>query len=623
MKLDSIRKTLTQSITQLHTHALEATQKAQYLGITNHHLIQGEQSIAFQNSFKAAMQRAYAWIKQEIPLIDFALSKLGWRLVKEKSTQKEVVLHHPTHGKILVPTQRNPRTGHWVYCSLTHQGGGTLLDLLWQAKWSCMAIKSLASSYPPFHEQHDASLSKPSKPLITAPKQQEAVAQAKLHAISNSQDNTYLHQRGIQTSTYQAFDQLRVTSYKAVFGLYKDFESQANGRLCSTITYQFDREGNRTKYFQKDLPRGLSVLKGHGPATTLVLTESPIDALSYRQLQLTKEPTACTASQYISTCGSLSVGIKQDLSKVFETAAKQGQQVILGMDKDQAGLRMTRALTKMLAAKGCSYRIAQPALGKDWNECLLQSHSAMHHAADPNSLAQQQCVDPTHACLSKVGIAEATYPNTGNEARLFGLYGELLTKYPQGLPLGLSVLKGHAPAKLVVTNSPLEALLARQGLLKSCHELERRCLEHQEQAIKHTAGYAAHASAACKEADEVAQQARELLEQTHQELSGTMFVSPCGGFCEDTPKKLVQVFDYAKANGQAIVLALDACNVQQVQGLLEGKNGAYSVNPCPSSLGLRGITYDLSMMALDNDPGNARDDDKVKRSQQKGRRMKR
>lgn len=35
--------------------------------------------------------------------------------------------------------------------------------------------------------------------------------------------------------------------------------------------------------FQKDLPSGLSVLEGSKPAKTIVVTQSPIDALVERQ----------------------------------------------------------------------------------------------------------------------------------------------------------------------------------------------------------------------------------------------------------------------------------------------------------------------------------------------------
>jgi hypothetical protein len=75
---------------------------------------------------------------------------------------------------------------------------------------------------------------------------------------------------------------------------------------------------------------------------------------------------------YISTCGSLSFQIKEDLAQIFELATKRRQSIILGMDQDSAGAKMTETLIHMLEKAGCSYQIEIPGLGKDWNDTLIQ-----------------------------------------------------------------------------------------------------------------------------------------------------------------------------------------------------------------------------------------------------------
>ena len=102
--------------------------------------------------------------------------------------------------------------------------------------------------------------------------------------VDNSSRKTYLEKRGIARENYQEFPQLKTNSFQAVFGLYTVGQDQM--KLSSTINYYFDRAGQRRKYFQKDLPRGLAALTPCQEVNHIVICESPVDALSYRQLKL-------------------------------------------------------------------------------------------------------------------------------------------------------------------------------------------------------------------------------------------------------------------------------------------------------------------------------------------------
>jgi predicted RNA binding protein YcfA (HicA-like mRNA interferase family) len=50
-----------------------------------------------------------------MPLADFAISKLGWSIVKDKGTTRDLVLDHPTHGRTIVPTRPKSFNRRWVY----------------------------------------------------------------------------------------------------------------------------------------------------------------------------------------------------------------------------------------------------------------------------------------------------------------------------------------------------------------------------------------------------------------------------------------------------------------------------------------------------------------------------
>ena len=151
---------------------------------------------------------------------------------------------------------------------------------------------------------------------------------------------------------------------KALFGLYREVDSLGHGRLCSTISYGYDKAGRREKYFQAGLPRGLAVLHDRGQPQEVVVTESPIDALSYKQQH------GSVNALYVSTCGSLTKDLKEELMRVFRSAHEQDQSVLLAFDKDEAGLKMSREVEALCQEASVKYSVRFPTLGKDWNEEL-------------------------------------------------------------------------------------------------------------------------------------------------------------------------------------------------------------------------------------------------------------
>ena len=166
----------------------------------------------------------------------------------------------------------------------------------------------------------------------------------------------------------------------------------------------------------------MAVLGSGAASKTILITESPIDALSYRQLHLHEsssdslEKDELDRTMYLSTCGNLTAGIKKELAQVFQAAAQQGQEVVLALDNDQAGAKMTKELAHVLEEKGCSYKIEQPAIGKDWNESLLISNNpeSIEYAQLQGCLAQEyldtfQSVNHEQSLLHDAGIKEIVY----------------------------------------------------------------------------------------------------------------------------------------------------------------------------------------------------------------------
>jgi hypothetical protein len=285
------------------------------------------------------------------------------------------VLTHPKHEKIIVPTKPKDGTGQWVYSLTSTKGGGTLIDLLLQQGWTWKQIKDLAIDYQP-HSTPQRILPQDKfpaykGPIIDDPQEQTILAQKQFASIRNNNRQNYLTKRGIHLATYKDFSGVKANLHKAIFALYQGVSKDP--RMCSTITYFFERNGKSRKYFQRGLPRGLAVLQTPGEIKQIVITESPIDALSYKQIHSNKHSDkgiAACQTLYLACCGTLSQGIREELSEIFDHAKQHHQTVILSLDKDKAGKDMTNQLEALLQEHQCSYQVHVPPLGKDWNQAL-------------------------------------------------------------------------------------------------------------------------------------------------------------------------------------------------------------------------------------------------------------
>ena len=163
-----------------------------------------------------------------------------------------------------------------------------------------------------------------------------------------------------------------------MFELYRNVNKQGEGALCSTIKYCLARDGQSRHYFQKGLPRGVAVFTDENYAR-VIITESPIDALSHKQQHEAER------SMYVCTCGNISHSVGEELFQILGHAQQEGKEVVLAFDKDKAGERMRSQLGSYLQEQSCSYKVITPPEGKDWNEALCHEVSAI------KSLREELC----------------------------------------------------------------------------------------------------------------------------------------------------------------------------------------------------------------------------------------
>lgn len=333
---------------------------------------QNTQQTIISNQSKQALDR----IKREVNLIQLAAS-MGYVLDKEKSSKTWAVMDREG-DKILIKNSPN-QEGHWMYKSLSDEREkGTIVDFMLKRGFGYPCMRGLISSHLDgriLEEQKKLSVE------LKDEKGQTYVAQSFLAKVVEHNQGNYLQSRGIQRDTYAPFQgQGLKVGDQAVFALYEGLNAQGEGKICSTISYRFTLEGTdqlaSKKYFQKGLPRGLAVLKEpHASVSKIVVTESPIDALSHKQIH--NEPAG---TMYLSTCGSLTGKIKGELRNVFAATKEHDLSIVLAFDNDKPGKQMQKEISSMAHGQLAKTQVSVPMQGKDWNQLLQIGLTAQEKA---------------------------------------------------------------------------------------------------------------------------------------------------------------------------------------------------------------------------------------------------
>ncbi len=312
---------------------------------------------------------------KRINLVDYLIHHHGYQKNKQKSSKKWLRLDHGDGTKLLLHEDK----GIHYYESLhDEQDRGTIVDyMLQRGRSSYQEVIAEVSGNPIYnpipisHEQQATSK------LAKDPLDQQACAQAKLDRFPISWGRTYLEQRGIERATYQGIEGVKTSPRGAIFGLYTKVAIEGPSQLCSTIQYYLQDGGESGKYFQKDLPRGLSVWKPNGAIKEIFVTESPIDALSHQQLHGNQD------TLYVSTFGSIGKEIARSVEAVLLQGQAQSIKIKLGFDQDEAGRKMAEQVAAIASKHGISCQMEWPKIGKDWNDMLLANQKEAAQLAQP------------------------------------------------------------------------------------------------------------------------------------------------------------------------------------------------------------------------------------------------
>ena len=191
-------------------------------------------------------------------------------------------------------------------------------------------------------QQYLAEVSQPvkSRPVNTDPEPTREAAVIRSFDLKPLTDTSYLKSRGLSTATIQSVE-FEGTIFNRTY-----YDRAHNRQHINTVFPIRNEQGTvalimrNQKLNLMDGSKGdglwISNVKVVGPnqADRMVITESPIDAMSFHQL---KPPVEGEKRMYLSTAGTMATGTPDTVQKLIDRY--QPKQIIMANDNDNAGIK--------------------------------------------------------------------------------------------------------------------------------------------------------------------------------------------------------------------------------------------------------------------------------------------
>ncbi|MEP1782108.1 toprim domain-containing protein [Reichenbachiella sp.] len=296
----------------------------------------------------------FSSFKYGINLTQYA-AHLGYEIDRKKSTRNSIAMRKSNEDKIII----SKRGGNWIYFSVYNdQDNGTIIDFV--------RNRSSKSLYEIGKELQvwiggNIALPEPTKFVNHVEERQPDPrrVQRLFNYCSLVYDHEYLKNRGI---TAEALKSPRFSGRvfqdhynNAVFPHFND------NQVCA-----LELKGNNIDLFVEGSEKTLWRSNTRKGDDTLIISETPIDALSYQILY------ALSSAFYTSTCGGFS-SLQSDLINKLVTDVSWVNQVILITDNDEGGDAITDRLNAIITNSnytGSLTRHSPDIRGLDWNDVL-------------------------------------------------------------------------------------------------------------------------------------------------------------------------------------------------------------------------------------------------------------
>lgn len=287
--------------------------------------------------------------KTEINLSEYAAHK-GYAYDKKES-YSNIITMRTESDKINISRGQD---GHWVYKSWTSGKGGSIIDFIQNNELK--SIGEVRKELRPWIGEQSI------KPIVPESHYQRSVQPVKkdresvlaeMNQAVESNDHQYLKSRGIDRIDSRFQGKVFIDSYKNAVFPHIDRE----GVCC------LEKRNYEFKGMSKGGDKGLWVSHTYKHDNRLVITEAPIDALSYHEINRDEN------TRYISFGGRMNEK-QQELLKAAINKMPDNSVIILATDHGKDGEMFAKDIAAMSENK--AHRIVRdaPEIGKDWNEQL-------------------------------------------------------------------------------------------------------------------------------------------------------------------------------------------------------------------------------------------------------------
>jgi len=279
------------------------------------------------------------YAKKNINLVELAINKFGYRIKKNKSSRYYKTLQK--EGDIIV-VSRNTNNGHWIYFNTRNDNdNGTIIDFIQnRTGYNLGEVRRFLSNY--LKEKKEGKY-KEIKDFYIEPSQSKDIKLllSEIEQLKYPKDNNYLTiERNISKNIISNFHIYQDNRNNIVFILYDEFGymtglakynknfKQILGSKGVWISIQRDVINNNEEEIRKKVKK----------IKKIVITESPIDAVSY--LEVKKENIDETL--LLSTQGQISDRtidiLFSFITAVYMITDNKNLKIILGFDNDDTGL---------------------------------------------------------------------------------------------------------------------------------------------------------------------------------------------------------------------------------------------------------------------------------------------
>ena len=297
----------------------------------------------------------------EMKRIDFCqfAASCGFVIDRRQSSRSSAVLKHPCGDKLIVARQQN---GHYVYFNAKGNDNGTIVDFIQSRER--VSLGEVRKRLRPWLGRDPNRLPQTTNETTSLlPTEHDAarVLARWLQAQPITVTHPFLEMgRRIPRDvlTHPIFrDRIRTDSHRNA--LFPHFNQTG---LCG-----FEVKNVNWTGFAAGGVKGLACSRPQAADIEMVVCETAIDMLSYAAL------FGVQGKRFFSTAGQISPLQSECLRSAIERMRPETT-VILALDHDKGGEKLSRQIQEAIGVTGCSIREHFPSsTGDDWNDVLRRS----------------------------------------------------------------------------------------------------------------------------------------------------------------------------------------------------------------------------------------------------------